>query len=230
MCGDSFDDDARANLLDGQIADMALMDPPFAIYGSSTGIGSDIADDKMIRPFFAQLGFVIVQSIREFAHAYVCCDWRSWATIWDGMKAAKLSPKNCLVWNKGGGLGSMYSHCYELIGFFVRDPPQRAMSVDRKAGHRQVFKRNILDGHNRPTGDDRLHNAAKPIGMLAELIENSSDAGNLVLDLFNGSGSVIMAGEQTGRRVCAMEMEPAMCDVTVKRWESATGRAARRAR
>jgi len=227
VCGDSFDEGARALLLDGEIADMALMDPPFAIYGSSTGIGADIADDKMIRPFFARLGFVIVGSVREFAHVYVCCDWRSWATIWDGLKGAKMSPKNALIWDKGGGgLGSMYAHCYEMIAFFVREPPKHKMTSSRIAGHRQVFKPNVVRGHNRPTGDERLHNAAKPVAMLAELIENSSDEGEIVLDLFNGSGSVIIAGERTGRRVRAMEMERAMCDVTVARWERETGRKA----
>lgn len=227
ICGDSFDHDVRARLLEGQLAALALMDPPFAIYGSSTGIGADIADDKMIRPFFRDLGHAIVQSIAEFAHVYICCDWRSWASVWAGMTSAKLSPKNCLVWDKGGaGLGSNYANTHEFIGYFARLPPPKAMAGVR-AGQRSVFVSNILR-HNRPSGDERHHNAAKPVAMLASLIENSSDAGDLVLDLFNGSGSVIMAGEQTGRRVRACEIEPSWCDVTVARWEKSTGRQAER--
>lgn len=228
LCGDSFDADARARLLDGRLADMALMDPPFAIYGSSTGIGADIADDKMIRPFFSELGFIIVGSVAEFAHVYICCDWRSWATIWDGMKGAKLSPKNCLVWDKGGGgLGSMYANGHEFVGFFAKLPPPAAMTSSNKRGQRQVYASNILR-FNRPTGENRLHNAAKPVPMMEKLIENSSDQGDMVLDLFNGSGTVIMAGEKAGRHVRAMEMEPGMCDVTVARWERETGRKAER--
>ncbi len=227
ICGDSFDPDVRAKLLDGAKSALALMDPPFAIYGSSTGIGADIADDKMIRPFFRALGHAIVQSIAEFAHVYVCCDWRSWASVWAGMTSAKLSPKNCLVWDKGGGLGSMYQQCHEFVGFFVREPPPTSMASGKVAGHRQVYDLNILR-FPRPSGDERYHNAAKPVAMLAHLIENSSDAGDVVLDLFSGSGSVIMAGEQTGRRVRACEIEPSWCDVTVARWEKATGKRAER--
>lgn len=230
ICGDSFDPDVRAKLLEGAKAALALMDPPFAIYGSSTGIGADIADDKMIRPFFRDLGHAIVQSIAEFAHVYVCCDWRSWASVWAGMTAAKLSPKNCLVWNKGGGgLGSMYTAGHEFIGFFCRLPPPTAMksSAHGKQQRTVLGASNVLN-YTRPSGAERHHNAAKPVAMLAHLIENSSDAGDVVLDLFNGSGSVIMAGEQTGRRVRACEIEPSWCDVTVARWEKATGKRAER--
>lgn len=228
ICGDSFDTDVRARLLDGARAQLALMDPPFAIYGSSTGIGADIADDKMIRPFFRDLGQAIVQSVVEFAHVYVCCDWRSWASVWAGMTSAKLSPKNCLVWDKGGaGLGSNYANTYELIGYFARLPPPTAMTSSTKTGQRSVFASNMLR-FSRPSGVERHHNAAKPVGMLAQLIENSSDHGDVVLDLFNGSGSVIMAGEKTGRRVRACEIEPSWCDVTVARWEKTTGRRAER--
>ncbi len=227
MCGDSLDADARALLLDGEIADMVLMDPPFAIYGSSTGIGADIADDKMIRPFFRSLGFAVAQSVREFAHIYVCCDWRSWASIWAGMTGASLSPKNCLVWDKGdGGVGSNYQHCHEFVGFFEKSL-QTTMTGREARGKKIVLGHPNILRHNRPTGAERLHNAAKPVAMFAELIENSSDEGDLVLDLFNGPGSVIIAGERTGRRVRAMEMEPRWCEVTAKRWEAETGQEAK---
>lgn len=229
LCGDAFDADARALVLDGRLADLVPTDPPFAIYGSSTGIGADIADDKMIQPFFSQLGFAIVQSVREFGHVYVCCDWRSWASVWTGLTSAKLSPKNCLVWDKGdGGMGSTYQQCHEFVAMFARLPPPTSMAGTARRGQRIVMGRPNILRHNRAAGDERMHNAAKPISMLVELIENSSDTGDLVLDLFNGSGSVIIAGQRSGRTVCAVELDGGWCDVTVRRWQAETGEAAKR--
>lgn len=97
MCGDSFDVDDRGVLLEGVTPAAAVMDPPFAIYGSASGISASVADDKMVRPFFEQLGRVLNDLLPDYGHAYTCCDWRSYATLWDGFRSAGLAPKNCLV-------------------------------------------------------------------------------------------------------------------------------------
>ncbi len=123
----------------------------------------------------------------EFGHAYIHCDWRSYATLWDGFRAAGLTPKNCLVWDKGGaGLGANYANTHEFVAFWSRLPPEKAMTASRKRGQRTVAASNILR-FQRPTGDDREHNAAKPVAMLAELIENSSDVGDVVVDFFGAT-------------------------------------------
>lgn len=228
LCGDSFNAEDRKRLLDGTLVDLVLTDPPYAIYGSSSGIGSDIADDKMVRPFFEKLGRVCLESVREFAHIYVHCDWRSYATLWDGFKVARLSPKNCIVWDKGGaGLGSSYANTHEFVAFFARLPKQKAMTSGAKRGQRMVHHANIYRV-NRVRGDERQHNAAKPVELLVSLIENSTDAGGLVLDLFNGSGSTLLACEKAGRSCFAMEMEARYIDVTIDRWQQFTGQKAER--
>lgn len=91
ICGDSFEPETLARLLEGTEADAVVTDPPFAIYGSSTGIASDIADDKMVRPFFEQMGRAIAAHVKWFGHVYVHCDWRSYSAIWEGMKSAPRS-------------------------------------------------------------------------------------------------------------------------------------------
>lgn len=68
----------------------------------------------------------------------------------------------------------------------------------------------------------------KPIELVARAIRNSSDKGDIVLDQFGGSGSTLIACEQTGRRCRMMELDPHYCDVIVKRWETLTGRTADR--
>jgi DNA modification methylase len=73
------------------------------------------------------------------------------------------------------------------------------------------------------------HPTMKPVELVARALENSSRVGALVLDPFLGSGSTMIAAEQTGRRCYGMDIDPAYVDVAVKRWENATGEKASRA-
>lgn len=226
FCGDSFKVEDVDRLLGGERVDVVVTDPPYAIYGSSTGIGADIADDKMVRPFFEQLGRSIMRVVREFSHVYVCCDWRSYAALWDGLRTSGLSPKNAIVWDKGGGgLGANYANTYEMIAYFARLPPPTAMTSTSRRGQRQVHRANLIH-LPRARGEDRQHNAAKPVPLFIEFLQNSSDEGDVTLDLFAGSGTILLAAEQTHRRGFAMEIEPRWCDLIVNRWEKSTGKTA----
>lgn len=228
MCGDSTDAADVARLLDGAKPKLMATDPPYAIYGSSTGIGSDIADDKMVRPFFEGILRLAADHLVMFGHVYVCCDWRSWPSWWEMAKRVELSPKNLLVWDKGGGgLGSSYANTYELIGFFAKLPRQKVMTSNERSGQRQVHKPNIWRG-NRIPGAQREHNAQKPVELMEFLIENSSDAGDIVLEPFAGSGTTIVAAERQSRRCYAMEIEPKYVQVCIDRWEAYTGGRAER--
>lgn len=228
LCGDTFNAADRKILFAGERMDLIVTDPPFAIYGSSTGIGADIADDGMVRPYFVDLFRIMFATVREFAHIYVCCDWRSWASIWEGAKAANVSPKNCIVWDKlSSGLGSSYANTYELVGFFARLPPATAMKSTTRRGQRTVLKPNLMK-FPRVSGAEREHNAAKPVGLFCELIQNSSDPGERVADFYAGSGTTIIAAEKTKRRAYSIEQKPKYCDVVVARWERLTGSRAKR--
>lgn len=228
LCGDCFDAANRKIVFRGELADLVVTDPPYAIFGSSTGIGADIADDKMIRPFFERMFWFIAHSVREFAHIYTCCDWRTYATIWNAAKGAGLSPKNCLVWDKNSsGLGSSYANAHEFISFFARLPPPTSMKSTTRRGQRTVLAPNVAR-HNRVSGTEREHNAAKPVPLLEWLIGNSSDQGELVADFFIGSGSTMVAAERSKRRCYGFEIERKHCDITVARWERVTGQRARR--
>ena len=66
----------------------------------------------------------------------------------------------------------------------------------------------------------------KPVELVERAINNSSKRGDIVLDLFGGSGTTLIAAEQTGRKCCMMELDPKYCDVIVKRWENFTGKKA----
>lgn len=218
VCGDCMDNDVIEKLIDGEQVHLVATDPPYAIYGSSTGMASDIADDKMVVPFFERVLQLARDVLPWFGHAYVFCDWRSWPAIHGASKiTAHMEPKNLLMWDKGGaGLGTNYVMSYECIGFFHKLPKQTAMG-DRKSGVKLVYKPNVLR-HPRPRGDDRQHNAAKPVALMRDLIDNSSGPGDVVLEPFAGSGTTIIAADQTERVCLATEIDPGWCDVILTRF------------
>ena len=80
---------------------------------------------------------------------------------------------------------------------------------------------------NKPQKSD-LHPTMKPVKLVARFIVNSSRPGAVVLDIFGGSGSTMIAAEQLGRKCYMMELDPKYCDVIVARWEQLTGKKAKK--
>lgn len=232
LCGDATRAEDVTRVMGGERATVVVTDPPYAIYGSSTGIASDIADDRMVVPFFEVVLRACSGVLPLFGHAYVFADWRSWAAWWEAARRTDMRPKNGIVWDKGsGGLGSMYTNCHEWIGFWARCPREAAItSAGERRGderHRLVLGRPNLIRCDRVPHDDRLgHNAAKPVELLAEFVRNSSEPGDVVVDFFAGSGSTLIAAAAEGRRCHALEIEPRFCDVAVRRWQDYAGKAA----
>lgn len=225
VCADAFTLDVRA--LNGGPVDLVLTDPPYAIFGSSTGVASDVTDDRMVRPFFEALARRAALALPPGGHAYVHCDWRSWAALWEGFRVGGLAVRNMIVWDKGSGLGPNWANTHELIAF-AHYLPKSSNTFTATADHgdfRPVLRPNVLH-INRPSGDDRLHNAAKPVELLESLIEASTDPGGTVCDLFAGSGSTLIAAENLGRRTVAVDVDGGWCDVTVARWQKLTGKEA----
>jgi DNA modification methylase len=227
LIGDSLVPECRAQLLDGAKIDAVVTDPPYAIYGSSSGVSSSIADDKMVIPFFETFFRAAADVLREFAHLYCFCDWRSLGAIYTALaRVPALTLKNKLVWDKGrSGLGSNWSNTYEEVVFAHRLQPQRVMKGQDRAGIRVVNKPNLIRA-NRPSGAERLHNAAKPVGLLSEFVEASTDAGQKIWEPFAGSGSTLIAAEKLDRVCYAGEAEPANAQITIERWQRLTGKRA----
>lgn len=230
LCGDSTNADHVARLVGKDPVAMVFTDPPYAIFGSSTGVKSDVADDKMVRPFFRDVLRMAKAHLRPFGHLYVCCDWRSWSAWWNVAAEVELAVKNCVVWDKGGGMGAMYMNAHELI-LFASNAPKLRVTGQKRSGERPVSDMNVWRiprASKEELGEGDRHNAQKPLALVGRAIDNSTEPGESVLDLFGGSGSTLLACEASGRRCRMMEVEPAWCDAIVTRWETATGLEARR--
>lgn len=93
-------------------------------------------------------------------------------------------------------------------------------------GVRKVLNSNILR-YPRPAGDEREHNSAKPVALLRELVTASTDKDGVVLDMFCGSGSTLIACEAEGRVCVTADKEPRWVQVAINRWERYTGQQAR---
>lgn len=228
ICGDSCADDAPAKLVGKQKAAAVFTDPPYAIYGSATGIAADITDDKMVRPFFKSVIRNITELLQTFGHVYVCCDWRSWASWWEVIKGSGLTVKNMVVWDKGGGLGTMYANAHELIMFGSYVPLQRHMAK-KVSGERMVKGQNVWRVNRAgrdETGEERQHNAQKPVELVIIALENSTKPGEWVVDFFGGSGTTLIACEKLGRRCAMMEVDPRYMDLIITRWQGLTGQKA----
>lgn len=226
MCGDSTSIDAVDTLMAGQKADMVFTDPPYALFGNSTGMAG-VADDKMIQPFFRDIFGILYAISKQYAHIYVCCDWHSAFTIEGAARKIGITAKNLCIWDKGdGGMGNMYTSCYEMVWFF-ENSRQTGTAAKSGAGKRIVEGKSNIWRHSRVHASKRDHNAQKPVELVVSAIENSSDAGGFVLDLFGGSGTTIIAAEKSRRCAALMEMEPKYCDVIVKRWQEFTGKKAK---
>ena len=138
---------------------------------------------------------------------------------------------NLCVWTKtNAGMGSLYRSQHELVAVFKRGTRPHINAVE--LGRHGRYRTNVwaYAGANSFSADRAaqlaLHPTVKPLELVADAILDVSRRGGLVLDPFGGSGTTLLAAEQTGRRACLMELDPLYCDVIVRRFAAATGMSA----
>ena len=216
MCGDSTKIEDVEKLMDGKKADMVFTDPPYALFGNSTGVAG-IVDDKMVRPFFRDIFNQCKKFTKRYGHVYACCDWRSAFVIESIAREVELTAKNMCIWYKGqNGVGGMYFSCYEIVWFFANSPIPKTTMGHGGSGERTVNGiSNVWEVKREKEG---LHNAQKPVEMIQIPIKAGADEGQIVLDLFLGSGSTLITCEQTNRICYGMEIDPKYTDVIRRRY------------
>jgi DNA modification methylase len=137
---------------------------------------------------------------------YVWGQWNTWHFLVENLGV----PDNCIVWVKNHfGMGHGYRHKHEFCAYYGNGKFPDQSDV-------WEFKRDYAG----------LHPTMKPVDLLSQAIKNSSKPKNLIVDIFIGSGSTLIAAEQTQRVCYGVELDPRYCDVTIQRWESLTGKKA----
>jgi len=216
MCGDSTSIDAVEKLMDGQKADMVFTDPPYGVsYQSNMRTQSEkfdvIKNDDVILD--------IVPIIEIFSKGWVFI-WTTWKVLDKWLENTKGLgfPSNMVIWYKGGGgigdLKKTFSTDYETALVWHRG----AELCGKRIG--SVWKVG-KDGSS-----DYLHPTQKPVALAEEALDKTTKPNNVVMDLFGGSGSTLIAAEKLGRKARLMELDPKYCDVIVQRWEEFTGKKA----
>ncbi|MCH8197236.1 MAG: ParB N-terminal domain-containing protein [Proteobacteria bacterium] len=237
ICADARDGATYDTLMDGKLAQMGFIDPPYnvPIAGHVCGLGKaqhpefvmasgEMSEAEFVRFLETTLGHCAAQSIDGSIH-FVCMDWRHDYALQTAARHVYTEIKNLCVWAKtNAGMGSLYRSQHELVFVFKNGTAAHINNVE--LGRHGRYRTNCWSypGINSfgATRDEDLamHPTVKPVALVADAILDCSKRGGIILDCFAGSGTTIIAAEQTGRRARAVELDPHYVDVAIRRWQS----------
>ena len=240
LCGDATKTEDVSKLMGDNLADLIVTDPPYNVaYGGGRAAlssapwarvkahGAIMNDDMTPDEFniFIDKCFDNYHKyLKDLASVYVFHgDSKTEAKITFETYFAKYFTKSCtLIWNKGSaGLGySDYRPSHEPILYGWKKGKGSHYWCGDKT------KKTVLD-YSKGNTRDYVHPTQKPVGILTELIKNSSKGQDIVIDFFSGSGSTLISCEKLDRVFFGLEYDPKYCDVIIKRWEDFTGKKAK---
>ncbi len=225
MCGDSLSIDAVKTLMAGVDADVLITDPPYNVaYEGGTKekltIKNDSMDDAAFRQFLRD-AFVSADSVMKPGAVFYVWHADSEGYNFRGAcKDANWTVRQCLVWEKDalvmGRQDYHWKHEPCLYGW--KDGASHLWAADRKQTTILKF--------DRPKKND-VHPTMKPVALIEYQLLNNTKGGDIVLDLFGGSGTTLIAAEKNGRYARLMELDPKYVDVIVTRWQDFTGQQAK---
>lgn len=256
LCGDSTKSEDVDRLMGGELADLLLTDPTYNVaYEGSTKdkltIANDNMDDASFLAFLKEALKNAFSSMRPGAAYYI---WHAGTAGYEfkaALKACDITLREVLVWVKPhfrlGRQDYQWRHEPCLYGwkdgaahYFINDRTQSTVFEDAGVDYKKLKKDELIQlvkqmtdvstpntiiYEDKPTRND-VHPTMKPVKLMERLIKNSSKQEQLVLDLFGGSGSTLIACEQLNRRCFSMEFDPKYCDAILDRWEKLTGKTA----
>ncbi|WP_437124697.1 site-specific DNA-methyltransferase [Burkholderia multivorans] len=228
MCGDATDPVALETLMGSDLADMAFTDPPYNVNYANTakdkqrGTHRPILNDNLGEGFAGFLSAACANLLNYSKGAvYIAMSSSELDTLQLAFRGAGGKWSTFIIWAKNTfTLGRAdYQRQYEPILYGWRDGVDHFWCGDRDQGDVWFI--------NKPVKND-LHPTMKPVELVERAIRNSSKTRDIVLDLFGGSGTTLIAAEKTQRRARLVELDPKYVDVTVKRWQDYTGKQATR--
>jgi DNA modification methylase len=240
LCADSRRKSALEQLMGRERAAMAFLDPPYNVrIGSVVGRGhikhgefamasGEMSPKEYVAFLKKTLGNAWHVS-RDGAVHFVCMDWRHIRDLIEAGEAVYEEVLNLIVWAKtNAGQGSFYRSQHELIGVFHVGQSQYLNNIE--LGRHGRSRSNVwhyagVNTFRAGRMDDlSAHPTVKPVVMVADAMKDCTKRGDIVLDIFSGAGTTIMAAERVGRRAYAMEIEPRYVDVAIRRWQAFTKR------
>jgi DNA modification methylase len=210
LCGDSTSIDAVDALMDGNKADMVFTDPPYGInYQDLQKNHKKIENDESL----SNIKELLSITLGFDCPLYICCNWKCFSTFEECMNEYGKYPKSCIIWDKKVRVQNLdkFFKQHEFILYYGEFGGQETLDGDVWQCSREVRKD---------------HPTAKPVELCERAIRYSSDINSIVLDLFLGSGSTLIAAEKTNRKCYGMELDPKYCDVIINRWQDFTGKEA----
>ena len=234
ICGDATDLETSARLLDGSRAQMVFTDPPYnvKIDGHVSGLGAvkhrefAFASGEMspaqFTAFLERVFANLVLRAAEGAIHFVCMDWRHLGEVLAAGDRTFTELKNICVWNKtNGGMGSLYRSQHEMVFVFKSGSAPHINNVE--LGRHGRYRTNVWTyaganafGATRDA-DLAMHPTVKPVALVADAILDCSKRKGIILDVFAGSGTTLVAAERTGRRGYGIELDPIYCDTILRR-------------
>lgn len=260
MCGDSTEEADVRQLMDGAMADCILTDPPYNVAIENAQGMRLQNDDMNDEAFFHFLKAAMTNGSRSLKPGGAFYVWHAdkSASIFEAAIAeAGLATKAGIIWVKNNAIWSMiqdyrqrHEPCFYgwkpgAAHYFVHDYTQTTVQEDQ-ADFSQWTKQQLVEfceqminGENAVPSSviyeakplkDAEHPTMKPVRLIARTMRNSTRPGEIVLDLFGGSGTTMIAAEQLGRKAYLMELDERYCDVIIQRWEKWAGKKAQRIR
>ena len=227
LCGDSTIIDDIEKLMGDDMADMVFTDPPWNVnYGNVKGdnpqgykprtILNDFMGTEEFKDFMYSAFECMNAVSKDGCMTYVVMSAQEWGNMMLTLGQNNYHWSSTIIWNKDSLVLSRkdYHTKYEPIWYGWKEGTRLHPLADRKQS-------DVWD-IPRPKKSE-LHPTMKPVELVARAIENSSNVGDIVLDLFGGSGTTLMAAEQTGRCARLNELDPKYVDVIIARWEQFTG-------
>ena len=224
MCGDSTSVEDVEKLTNGAKIDLLITDPPYNVaYEGGTKdkltIKNDCMDNDSFRAFLTNAFFAADNVMKSGAVFYI---WHADSEGYNFRGACNdinWKVRQCLIWNKSsmvmGRQDYQWKHEPCLYGW--KDGAGHLWASDRKQTTVLNFDKPVRNGE---------HPTMKPIALFDYQIKNNTKKEDVVLDLFAGSGTTLIACEQNGRISYNMELDPRYCDVIIERWETFTGKKA----
>ncbi|MEE4537732.1 MAG: DNA methyltransferase [Erythrobacter sp.] len=239
-CGDGRNVVFLQNVIgEDEAIDCAFLDPPYNVkingHANAKGRHREFAmasgemNDNEFRRFLSDTLGACVEVSRAGAVHFVCMDWRHMDDVSAAAGDIYDDLLNICVWNKSNaGMGSLYRSKHEMV--FVYRVPGAVHANNVELGKHGRNRTNVWDyaSVNSMQGSRRedlaLHPTVKPVAMVADAYCDVTDCGDLVLDIFLGSGTSLIAAERVGRKFRGLDIDPAYVDLAMQRWSDLTGK------